>query len=373
MRILVLNWRDLRHPEGGGAEVHFFEIFKRLAAKGHEIVLLTTRTANMSKTDEYDGIKILRWGSTYFFNWEAPGLIKRVLKEFKADVVIDDVNKIPFFTPSRIGKNGPATAVFFHHLFGKTIFELTIFPLAHYVLRLEKLSGMLYRHTQCCTVSPSTKAELIKIGFREQNITIIENSVDTDVYFPDPEVERENDLLLFTGRLKSYKNVGLLLEAMRILADRGRRLRLAIVGCGDDEQALRRKVTQLKLYNDVEFLGFVSEATKVDLYRRAFLFVNPSKKEGWGITNIEANACGAVVVANDAPGIRDAVRHEETGLLYRENDLGDLIACMERAIDNRELRQKLTAGGLRWARTFSWDSSAEKMEKWLKGKVLEIH
>ena len=363
MRILILNWRDLKHPEGGGAEVHLFEIFKRLVKRGHEVVLLTTKFTGAAERDEYDGVTILRLGSTFLFNWEAPGLIRRVLKDFKADIIIDDVNKIPFFTPCYFKK--PATAVFFHHLFGRTIFDLTIFPFALYVLGLERLSGLLYRTTPCCTVSPSTRGELLKIGFNASNITVIENSVDTELYSPNAAIEKDPDLLLFTGRLKSYKNVSMLLDALKILSDRGRILKLSVVGSGDDETALRRKVENYGLTDRVTFEGFVSEARKVELYCRATLFVNPSLKEGWGITNVEANACGTAVVANDAHGIRDAVRHGETGLLYKENDINSLIESIEHVLDNKDLRTKLIDGGLRWAHTFSWNSSADKMEQWL--------
>jgi glycosyltransferase involved in cell wall biosynthesis len=119
----------------------------------------------------------------------------------------------------------------------------------------------------------------------------------------------------------------------------------------------------------VEFCGFVDEAEKIRLYRRASVFVNPSRKEGWGITNIEAGACGTAVVANDVPGLCDSVKTGETGLLYRENDCSDCIRCITDILDNEALRKKFEAGGRQWALGFSWDQSFKKMEQWITKTV----
>jgi glycosyltransferase involved in cell wall biosynthesis len=218
-------------------------------------------------------------------------------------------------------------------------------------------------------VSQSTAAELVGRGFTRDSIRIIENSVDTEKYAPDAAVKKEPDLLLYTGRLKKYKNVSIVLDAVKRLSENGKQLRFAVVGTGDDENNLRARARQLGIEDRVDFLGFVDEATKINLYRRAGIFVNPSHKEGWGITNIEAGACGAAVVANDVPGLRDSVRHGETGLLYKENDCGDLVRCISAVLDDAPLRAKFEAQGRRWALGFSWDESAKKMEQWLTEDV----
>jgi len=364
MNILVLNWRDMKHPEAGGAEVHFQEIFKRLVQRGHTVTLLATRFRGSSPEDRQDGIRVLRWGHTYTFNWEAPLLIRRLLREQQLDCIVDDVNKIPFFTP-RWFPRLPVCA-FFHHLFGETVFDLAPYPLAYYVRFLEKRSAWGYRNVPCCTVSESTKADLVAHGFRAENITIIENSVDTDRYIPLPFREAKDEAtLIFAGRLKRYKNVALLIEALCDLTPKYPSLRLVVVGAGDDEQHLKSRARDLHVGERVEFTGFVSETEKIELLQRATVFVNPSHKEGWGITNIEANACGTAVVANDAPGLRDSVVHGKTGLIYKENDKDDLVRSIELLLNSRQKREALETQGREWALSFSWDSSAHKVEEWL--------
>lgn len=362
MNILVLNWRDAKHPQAGGAEVHFHELFSRFVKNGHNVILLTTRYKGSTEQDTIDGITVYRYGHTFTFNWEAPFLVKRICAKHAVDCIIDDVNKLPFFSPHWF-PNIPC-GVIFHHLFGSTVFSLAPLPFALYVHLLERLSMIMYKKTPCCTVSASTAAELIEGGFDKQNISIIENSVDTNKYCPVLNQQKEPDMLFYAGRLKKYKNISLVIDAVKILKDQGRTLRFVIAGAGDEEANLKAQVKRLDLESQVSFLGFVSEQEKIDLYRKATIFVNPSCKEGWGITSIEAGACGTAVVANNVCGLRDSVKHNKTGLLYQENDISDFLKCIHSILDNTELRKSFEFGGREWALGFSWDQSYIKMEKW---------
>ena len=101
------------------------------------------------------------------------------------------------------------------------------------------------------------------------------------------------------------------------------------------------------------------------LMGEARVCVCPSVKEGWGITVIEANALGVPVVATDAPGLRDAVRHDETGLLVADaapevfsERLSDAV---ERLLTDETLLARLSSQALAWSRRFDWDSSAQRM------------
>jgi len=363
MNILVLNWRDIKHPEAGGAEVHFQELFSRFVKNGHSVILLTTRFPGCAERDVQDGITVYRWGHTYTFNWEAPFLIRRICKEHAIDCIIDDVNKIPFFSPKWFPKI--PCGVIFHHLFGKTVFGLAPYPFAWYVLMLERLSAWGYKSTPCCTVSPSTARELVDLGFSHQSICIIENSVDTNLYTPDALLTKDSNVLFYAGRLKKYKNVSLVLYGIKLLKDKGKLIRFVIAGSGDDEAALKAQATRLGIESQVTFAGFVDEQTKISLYRKSTAFVNPSRKEGWGITSIEAGACGTAVIANNVPGLRDSVRQNETGLLYKENDVADFVRCVEIVFENANLRKTFENGGRQWSQKFSWDESYKRMEQWV--------
>ena len=370
MNILVLNWRDMEHPEAGGAEVHFAEIFSRLAGKGHTVTLLTTRFKNCLPDVVCRGISVLRRGNNFIFNWESPLIIKKLLKTKTFDCVIDDVNKLPFY--SNLWFKSMPVGVFYHHLFGKTVFRLTNPLTALYVCLMEKLSTRIYGKVPCCAVSPSTAEELVKQGIDRRKLTVIENGIDTERFCPDKSIVRDDDLLLYIGRLKRYKRVDDIFEAMSVIErGGGRRLRLTVIGSGDDLPRLKKRTRQLGLDDSIDFTGFVSEDRKIELLRRAAIFVNPSEKEGWGITNIEASACGAPVVANDAPGLRDSVVDNETGLLYINNDARSMSLSIQKLLDDKELRKRFGVNGRAWAQKFSWDASAQRVEEWLEKNVLE--
>lgn len=372
MNILILNWRDIEHPEAGGAEVHLFEIFSRLVSNnGYNVTLLTTRFKGCKQRTTIRGIEVVRYGNNYLFDRQAPSFIKKLLKENGRhfDCIIDDVNKLPFYSNRRFPNI--SCCAFFHHLFGKTVFKLTNFPMALYVYLTEMGYGRNYGKTPCCAVSKSTADELLKQGFDACNLSVIENGIDVDKYCPSEAVRRDDNLLLYVGRLKKYKRIDCIFEAMSALDGEGRAVTLAVVGTGDDLPRLKKRAVELGIADRVSFVGFVDEAQKIDYLRRAAIFVNPSEKEGWGITNIEASACATPVVANNAPGLRDSVVDEETGLLYRENDVVSLTESIKRLLDDVEFRKRVGARGRLWAEKFSWDVSAERVGEWLRKIVCE--
>ena len=117
---------------------------------------------------------------------------------------------------------------------------------------------------------------------------------------------------LYVGRLKRYKGIDIALQALAVVRRSRPEVRLDIAGTGDHRAELERLAGRLALRDAVTFHGFVSEAQKISLFRRAWANVFPSPKEGWGITVVEAAACGTPSLASDSPGLRDSVRHGET-------------------------------------------------------------
>jgi glycosyltransferase involved in cell wall biosynthesis len=135
--------------------------------------------------------------------------------------------------------------------------------------------------------------------------------------------------------------------------------RLIIVGDGDDKRRLEQLTEKLNLRDRIEFMGFISEDEKIEWLNKAWVVVNPSSKEGWGLTMTEANACGTPVVAADSPGLRDAVKDGETGLLYQYGNIDALSHSIVKILYDGNLRDKLREGGLIYARKYTWDVSAE--------------
>ncbi|MFA5512579.1 MAG: glycosyltransferase, partial [Candidatus Kapaibacterium sp.] len=84
-------------------------------------------------------------------------------------------------------------------------------------------------------------------------------------------------------------------------------------------------------------------------------------KEGWGITNIEANACGTPVISANVPGLKDSVSVGKSGLLYEYGNINDLAEKIKSVLDNSAYFDELCTGSVEWAKQFSWDKSANDM------------
>jgi len=367
LRILVINWQDIRNPLSGGAEVHFHEIFRRVAAMGHPVTLLCSAFAGAAPEEEIDGIRIVRSGSRNFFNFSVPAAYRRLRRRQTFDVVIDDLNKIPFFTPCFVRE--PLLTIV-HHLFGRSIYlEASLLP-ASYVYWSERLALRIYRRTPFAVVSESTRAELRQLGITSP-IELLPNAVDHDRYGVAPAERSPEPLICHLGRLKRYKSVEHLLRALPLVHAVLPATRLVIVGEGDHRPALEALAGELGIREAVRFTGQVSHEEKVCWLNRAWVAVNPSPKEGWGLTVIEANACGVPVVAADSPGLRDSVQDHETGLLYPYGEIETLAAGLITLLRDRELRERMGEAARRWAGTFSWDESARKALAILAGMSLD--
>lgn len=348
----------MANPQAGGAEVHLQEILKRIARKGHEITLLCSSFPGAKETEESDGIRIKRCGSRYNFNLVAPFAFKALLKEKKWDIVIEDINKIPFYTPLY---HGLPLLVVIPHLFSDTVFKEINFILGLYIYLSEKPIRTIYKGFKFMVISESTKEDLVKRKIPKDDIFVIKCGIDQALYRVDPQIKKDTSpTVIYLGRLKKYKSIDHLISGFSLILDKIPEARLTIVGDGDYKGDLMAFAKKLGLGNRVEFTGYVDKYEKVKRLQKAWVAVYPSLKEGWGLTNIEANACGTPVIASNVPGLKDSVIGGKTGLLFEYGNVPELSECMIRILSDREYRENLIRGGISWARSFSWDEAANK-------------
>ncbi|MFL5383147.1 MAG: glycosyltransferase family 4 protein [Longimicrobiaceae bacterium] len=369
MKLLVVNWQDLANPQAGGAEVHLHEIFGRLARRGHQVTLLCSGFPGAKAADEADGMRILRTGGRHSFTLAAAPCYRRHLARERFDVVVEDLNKVPLFTPYWVKR---PLVLLVHHLFGATAFREASVPFAAATWLFERPIPRVYRGLPAQAVSESTRDDLVARGLRREDIRVIHNGVDVDFFRPDPSVPRAPEpTFLSVGRLKKYKRIDHAIEAVALLKSRGVSVRLRIAGKGDDEPRLREAVGRLGVGDRVTFEGFVTEEGKRDLMRQGWATVQPSPKEGWGITNVEAAACGTPTIASDSPGLRESVVHGQTGLLYPHGDIEKLAAALERLASDLAEVARLGEGAHRFAQGFTWDRAAELTESHLAEVALK--
>lgn len=377
LRILVVNWQDRRNPHAGGAEIHLHEIFGRLAARGHEVTLIASGWPGAESTAEIDGIRVHRVGGRYTFPLHARRAYRRLVAargvgsgEGAAagfDVIVEDVNKFPLFTPR--WSDIPVVCLV-PHLFGTTAFAQESLPVAGAVWLAEKRMPRVYREAPIVVISESTADDLVERGFDRARITVSHPGIDHELCGPGPDgvgAERAADpTLVYVGRLKRYKSVGVVLRALAKLADRGTGVRFVIAGKGDDRERLERIVEAAGIEALVDFRGYVAEEEKVSLFRRAWANVYPSPKEGWGITNIEAAACGTPSLAADAPGLRESVLDGETGRLVPYGDVAAWAEAIGELAARPDRVEAMGAAAVRFAARFTWDDTARQIEAVLR-------
>jgi glycosyltransferase involved in cell wall biosynthesis len=370
MRILVLNWQDRENPQAGGAEIHLHETFGRLARRpGWEVTAVTSGWPGAAPRAELDGIRVLRTGGRHTYPLRVAGAVRRLVAAGASfDVVVEDLNKVPVLAPSW----APAPVLLLvHHLFGATAFQEASFPVAAATWLLERPIPRFYRGLPVVAVSDSTRHDLIRRGLSGDRIRVIPNGVDLDHFTPGPEAgdpvggaRFPEPTLLYLGRLKRYKRVDLLLEALARVRAGGLPARAVVAGKGDHGPSLEARARKLGLGPDaVTFAGFVSEPEKLRLLRGAWVHGFTSPREGWGIANLEAAACGTPTLASDAPGLRDSVRHGETGYLVPHGDVEALARRLGELLSRREEVEALGRGARRFAEGFSWDGAAEQMAR----------
>ena len=354
MNILLVNWQDRENPQAGGAEIQLHELFGRVAARGHRVSLLCSGWRGCAPRVVLDGIDVHRVGTRYTFPLVARDYYTRVLRARAHDVLVEDINKVPLFTPWWGARRVVALVP---HLFGGTAFRELPAPLAAVVWLSERPLARVYRGVGFEAVSESTADDLAARGVPRADVEVIYNGVDSAYFTPDPSARSPVPHFAYLGRLKRYKGVDLVMRAFARLARADAVLEIA--GKGDHEPALRRLAASLDLGGRVRFLGFISEAEKLALLRRSWAVALASPKEGWGITNLEAAACGTPAVASNSPGIRESVRDGETGLLVPHGDVPALAAALERLASDASRVEHFGRQARAFAETFTWERAAD--------------
>ncbi len=353
MKILIFNWRDPRHPWAGGAEVFLHKVARHWVDWGHKVTWLCSRHTNQSQYDQIDGIEIVRKGGIYSV-YPATAAMYLVKMRQQYDILFDSVNGIPFFTP--LFSRKPKVALV-HHIHKEVFFRELPWHLAHLGNFLERVGmPLVYQRTPFIAVSDSTRQAMINIGIPDHLITVIHNGVDSERFRPG--VKYPSPRILFLGRLRRYKSVDVIIRAMPIILQQIPELHLDIVGSGPMAKELHSLTEKLGMSDSIHFHGFVNEMDKVEFLRQAHIAIQPSMKEGWGLTVLEANACGTPVIAANVPGLIDSVVDGETGILVPYGDPAALAHEVVALLTDVGRYQRMSQTAVEWARRFHWKKSA---------------
>ncbi len=336
----------------GGAEVFTREVAKRWVESGHDVVLFTSAFAGCLKKEVDEGVKIVRSGGRYSVYWRARRFYAKQSKFSNFDVIIDEINTVPFFAP-RFVKNGELVVSLIHQLASEYWFYETAFPINYIGYHfLENRWLKKYVDIPTITVSESTRHDLASLGFK--NVSVVHGGISFD---PVSRLEEKSDYptLVFSGRLKPAKRPDHAIRAFKVVKKQFPRARLWIIGDGPNKKFLE-KIS----FDGVSLLGNLSNLERRNLIKRSHILVHPSVREGWPLNVIEANALGVPVVAYAVNGLRDSVKDNETGLLAKPGDISDLAAKIIFLLGNPCFREKLSQNAIDYSKRFNWEKTADE-------------
>jgi glycosyltransferase involved in cell wall biosynthesis len=348
-RVGAVAWRDLDHPDAGGAEVHLDAVLSRWAAAGLDVTLHTATVPGRPARAVRNGYRVERRGGAVTGLATSPWAARRG----RPDAVVEAWHGINFCGP--VWASGPRLAIA-HHVHAAEFRLVLPRPAAWAACRHEAtVSPRLYRRTPLVALSPSVRDDLVGLGYARSTITVVPPGVGA--HFAPGGTRARHPLLLTVGRLAPVKAVGTVVTAAAALADRYPGLELVVVGDGPCRVEVEAQARRMGA--PARFTGRVSDAALVDLYRSAWLLVSASAGEGWGMTVTEAAACATPAVVVDNSGHRHAVADGVTGVLCRTG--ADLAEGITGLLDDPGRREAMGLAAQRRADALTWDRTAADM------------
>lgn len=357
--VVVLNWRDPWHPEGGGSELYVHQVAQQLRDSGRNLTWVTAAYPGAAEDETVDGIRFIRRGGHLtVYLWVTWMLLSGSLRRRTGglDAVLEVQNGMPFL--ASWWTRTPVT-VLVHHVHREqwSVLGPLMAKLGWFLE--SRVAVLANRGNRYVAVSAVTRRELVDLGVRATDITLAYNGMP-----PVPEYdagERADDpTLVVLSRLVPHKQIDHVIAAMPALAGEFPGLRLRVLGDGWWGAELRRQAAELS--NDatdfrIDFLGHVSDRTKFEELSRAWVHVLPSVKEGWGLSIVEAGHAGTPSVAyTTAGGVTEAILDGVTGLLA--TDEADLRVRIAALLRDAPLRADLGQKAQVRAAEFTWEAAA---------------
>jgi len=363
-KVLIFNWKDIKNKWAGGAEVYIHQIAKRWVNKGYDVTLFCSWDGISKRNEKIEGVNIVRRGG-FFSSFVFAFFYYLMHLRGKFDVIVDCENGIPFYTPLY---SFLPRILLVHHVH-KNHFSQKFAPvISHFAQFLEtKLMPFVYKKDQVITVSESSKLDLIALGFDTESIEVVNPGVENLDFSPPKKTEYPS--IIYLGRLKPWKSIDTAIIAVKKLVNKYPNLKFKIAGFGESRSHLENLVKRLGIEKNIVFMGFVSEKEKQKLMSEAWAFVYPSKIEGWGITAIEANACGTPVVASDVKGLKDAISPFRSGLLFQYGNALDLAEKIDLIFKDSKLRNYLSKESKEWSRKFTWEGCSIRILGLIESRI----
>lgn len=358
----MLNWRDPKNPQSGGAERVTEGYLSALADRGHEVVWFSNSFPGCAEEERIGKLTVRRGGKVGKSFWAARAWCAT---QPRFDLVIDQHHGIPWYTPwwSRTHR-----VSYIHEVLGPIWNAFYRWPWNWIGRYQERWTHWLYRKETFWTACESTRDQLQRHGVR--HVKIIRYGVNT-LAVPSLEPKKLNLPLnlVAVSRLAPNKRVDHLIRTVGLLNDRGVPAQLTIAGGGEAEPVLRRLTEELKLGAFVWFAGSLTEAEKDGLLRKSHWLLHASQREGWGLNVIEANAMGTPAAVYPVEGLRESTLDNDTGVHSRAESPESLAERLIELMPRDDLYQTFRRRAWERAKTMHWSRILPEACEWLEHRA----
>lgn len=370
----ILFFANGFYPAVGGTEIVNQELSTQLAKRGHELTLITW-TPNRNSIDSsrfpfpVHYIPIPQGMDLYPVQPVIP-----ILDRFAPDIaLISRTSRRLKLLPPLLQKKGLPFAAFCHFL--RLKYPEQGWPRNYFI---RKRFGF-NQSALILTVSACLAEQLEKMGNPKEKVRICQPGVDTDRFQPNPELRQKiraelgfekNTVLLTVANLGVGKGQERLLRVLPKLLQADPSLVYLVVGEGATRPKLEEQIRNLGLGNRVRLLGYREDP--YPYFAAADLFAHPSNRPGkwresFGLSILEASACGLPVVASKNSGAQEIVVHGETGFLVDESKEEEIANSLLQLIEKPALRNRMGEAARRRAiSTLPWSRSGERLEELLR-------
>lgn len=353
MNILLLNWRDPWHPSAGGAEIVTLEHANAWVKAGHTVTWVSGGYWEQKKRQEIiNGVLFLRFGGLLTIHLIVPLFVLGVGRNY--DVIVDEVHGIPFFAP--LFTKTPVVA-FIHEVADEIWDFMYKWPVASIGKMLERWAFRWYRHCQIWTDAQSTIDELVGWGMTREKCTAIPCPI-IKILGVSEEKKESVPTYIFVSRVVRMKGIEEVIKSFSFITKEQKAAKLWIIGKGEPKyiEELKRMVEEYGIKGHVTFFGAVSENEKYKYMSRAHLLLHASVKEGWGLVVLEAASVGTPAVVYNVAGLKDVVKHEETGVVIENNSPQDMAREAIKLFGDKKRYGKFQKNGKIWEESLRWST-----------------
>jgi glycosyltransferase involved in cell wall biosynthesis len=215
-------------------------------------------------------------------------------------------------------------------------------------LRKNHISRFLLKHLVQTYISISNRMtkDLVELGIPKSQIVYIPNGIDTNFFAPTKR--KEENLLLFVGRISQGKGLHILIKSLQYLKSN---VRLTIIGPPDWDSTYYQNIMDLikkenmRGQHEIMYFGAMNQSKLLEWYQKATIFILPSFYEGFPVTVLEALSCETPVIATPVGGIPEVIKNYKTGILIPPGDCKSLANALQYLLENENVRLKIALEG----------------------------